>query len=386
MIIEQRLWTEAEGWRRVTPPKQDNVAPERYQLVLAFGGRDILANSSHYETLRDLYPNAHIVSCSTAGEIIGSEVHDGAIAVTAIAFHTATIHVSALNVAAGADSHAAGRRLAASIPGDGLAHLFVISDGHRVNGSELVRGISDSLPPETTITGGLAGDGTKFQRTLVGLDAPASEGNIVAIGLYGDSLRTGYGSIGGWDSFGPERNITRSEGNVLYELDGQSALELYKQYLGDLADGLPGSALLFPLSIQTSEQEIPVVRTILSIDNENGSMTFTGNMPQGAHARLMKANSDRLIEGASRAACEGYEGIGSVEPELALLVSCVGRKVMLGQRTEEEVEAVGNVLGTGAVLAGFYSYGEISPFSNSFRCELHSQTMTVTTISERTDV
>lgn len=386
MIIEQQLWTEAEGWRRITPPKQDGVAPGRYGLVLAFGDRDVLADTSHYETLRHLYPNAHIVSCSTAGEIIGGEVHDGAIAATAIAFHKATFHVSALNFAAGDDSRAAGRRLASSIPSDGLVHLFVISDGQRVNGSELVRGISDALPPQTTITGGLAGDGTRFQQTLVGLDGPASEGNIVAIGLYGESLRIGYGSIGGWDSFGPERNVTRSEGNVLYELDGQSAQELYKQYLGDLVEELPGSALLFPLSIRTSEQEVPVVRTILSIDNENESMTFAGDMPQGAQARLMKANVDRLIEGASRAAYEGYERIGSVEPELALLVSCVGRKVVLGQRTEEEIEAVRDVLGSGAVVAGFYSYGEISPFSNSFRCELHNQTMTITTISERADV
>jgi hypothetical protein len=199
--------------------------------------------------------------------------------------------------------------------------------------------------------------------------------------LYGDRLKVGFGSLGGWDAFGPERVVTRSKANILYELDGQPALALYKKYLGDHAKDLPASGLLFPLSLKTSAGD-SVVRTILGVNEAEDSLTFAGDMPQGGHARLMKANFDRLIDGAIGAAQTSYAAIGSTSPELALLISCVGRKLVLKQRIEEEVEGVREVLGPEAVLAGFYSYGEISPFNPSAKCELHNQTMTITTLSE----
>ena len=76
---------------------------------------------------------------------------------------------------------------------------------------------------------------------------------MVAVGLYGEHVKLGHGSKGGWDTFGPERIVTKSDGNVLYELDDKPALALYKEYLGDRAAGLPGSALLFPLALRASK-------------------------------------------------------------------------------------------------------------------------------------
>jgi len=192
----------------------------------------------------------------------------------------------------------------------------------------------------------------------------------------------GFGSLGGWDAFGPERLITRSKENVLYELDGRSALDLYKNYLGDHARNLPSSALLFPLSVRAREKDAPVVRTVLAIDETDQSMTFAGDVPVGAYARFMKANFDRLIDGALGAARSSHQALGEGTAELAVLISCVGRKLVLKQRIEEEVEAVREVLGPDTVLTGFYSYGELSPFTPDARCELHNQTMTITTLSE----
>jgi len=250
-----------------------------------------------------------------------------------------------------------------------------------VNGSELAKGLNSRLPQEIAVTGGLAGDGTRFERTLVGLDVPPAEGGVVAIGFYGDSLRVGFGSEGGWFPFGPEREITRAEGNVLYELDGQSALSLYKNYLGDEADGLPGSALRFPLCIATGGDR-PLVRTILSIDEDAQSMTFAGDMPIGARARLMHATYDALVGGANTAADDSVR-IGSIAaPDLAVCVSCVGRKIVMGQRTDEEIEAIRECVGDGAVVTGFYSYGELAPFAGFRQCELHNQTMTITLLKE----
>jgi hypothetical protein len=206
---------------------------------------------------------------------------------------------------------------------------------------------------------------------------------IVAVGLYGPDLQIGYGSLGGWDVFGPVRLITRSRGNVLYELDGQSALALYKRYLGEQAGDLPASGLLFPLSVRARDSDKGVVRTILGVSDTDDSMTFAGDIPEGAYAQLMRANFDRLVDGAIGAARVSAAAIGPAPPDCALLISCVGRKMVLQQRVEEEIEGVRDVVGSKAVLAGFYSYGEISPFTPTARCELHNQTMTVTTLSER---
>jgi hypothetical protein len=264
-----------------------------------------------------------------------------------------------------------------------LKHVFILSDGHIVNGSELIKGILTKLPPSVALTGGLAGDGKRFEKTLVGVDAPPKEGEIVLIGFYGPNLKFGFGSVGGWDSFGIERKITRSSGNILYELDGKSALELYKTYLREYVKDLPASALLFPLAIRANESSTPLVRTILSINEQDQSMVFAGDIPQGWRAQLMKANFDRLIDGAFQAANASHEMLGKQTPDLAILVSCVGRIIVLDQRVEEELESVQDVIGKKAIITGFYSYGEISPVFSGAGSDLHNQTMTITTISEK---
>jgi len=276
----------------------------------------------------------------------------------------------------------AGAALAKALMGDGLAHIFVLSDGLKVNGSELVQGLRDHLPASVAVTGGLAGDGSRFARTLVALDGQVREGVVGALGFYGSQFRVGYGSLGGWDPFGPERVVTRSVGNVLHELDGRSALGLYRRYLGEHAAGLPATGLLFPLSVRVPGQDVPLVRTLLAVDDKEQTVTFAGDVPEGARARLMHANFDRLIDGATGAARAALGEKSWPVTELGLLVSCVGRKLLLKQRIEEEVEGVREVLGPAAFTTGFYSYGEIGPFGAYERCELHNQTMTVTSLSE----
>lgn len=353
------------------------------QLALVFASTSACARPELFDELAAAYPNAEIVGCSTAGEIFDTQVTDDSLSVAAIEFASTEIVCARVPIDSTSESFAAGARLAEALPKERLVHVLVFSEGLRVNGSELVKGLAGALPPEVTVTGGLSGDGHRFERTWVIWRGRPEEGSVVACGLYGDAIRVGYASLGGWDSFGPERLITRSDCNVLYELDGRSALELYKQYLGDHAADLPASGLLFPLSLRTSPDGTPVVRTILGVNEDDQSMTFAGDMPAGAYARLMKANFDRLIDGAAGAARVSQQALGSGSADLALLISCVGRKMVLQQRVEEEVEGVRDVVGSRTVLTGFYSYGEISPFTPSARCELHNQTMTITTFSER---
>ncbi len=380
MQFEQRVWTQQDGWG-----ESRGELSEAANLVLLFGGTSVLAEHSWLPKLRERYPDACLFGCSTAGEIADTRVYDDSLVATAIRFDTTTIHTTHARLADhGGSSTEIGAKLASELPHEGLRHVFTLSDGQGVNGSELVHGLYSKLPAGVQVTGGLAGDGARFERTLVFADGEPHEGIVSVMGLYGDALQIGYGSLGGWDTFGPKRTITKSAGNVLFELDGKPALELYKRYLGEHAAGLPATGLLFPLNMQRPDEERTVVRTILAVDEAEQSLTFAGDIPEGSVAQLMKANFERLIDGAADAAKASSESPGKgPEPELAVLISCVGRKLVLKQRTEEEVESVREVLGKGPALTGFYSYGEICPAAPDASCELHNQTMTITTFREK---
>ncbi len=379
MKTKQLIWEGPSGWT----PYQDDT-PIEPQLVLFFGSSEALAAHQHISSLSELFPSATLVGCTTAGEIIGDEVIEDSIVATAIEFSNTHIEVSTLLIGDAQNSYAAGLKLAQDLPSNALKGVLVISDGQLVNGSELVEGLAEVLGPDIIITGGLAGDGSRFEQTLVGCNGEPESGRIAVIGLYGEAIRIGHGSVGGWDTFGPERKVTRSEANVLFELDGRPALELYKEYLGEQADELPGSALLFPLMIRpANQQETGTVRTILSIDEADNSMTFAGNIPEGYTAQLMMANFDQLVDGAASAAEYALlENISEDQETLAILISCVGRKMVLGQRIGDEVESVQDIMGSKTKQIGFYSYGEISPHVEVGNCQLHNQTMTITAISE----
>lgn len=389
MKIEQMQWNETHGWTPESPGTLEKTA----QLVLAFGATSILREQCLLEQVKNFYPKAHMLGCSTAGEILGTHVSDNSLVVTAVCFEHIQFRGAQVKLKPGMTGLQAGMCLAQAIPSciqadnsdrtEELAHVLVLSDGLHVNGSELVRGLRQHLPGSVIITGGLAGDSDRFENTLVFWNDLPQQDIVAGVGFYGTRLRIGFGSLGGWDPFGTERLVTRSEGNVLYELDGHSALGLYKKYLGEChAKDLPAAGLFFPLSIRTGTGEAGVVRTVISIDEERQNMTFAGDIPEGTYARLMKANFDRLIDGAIGAARTSSQAIGSVSADLAILISCVGRKLVLKQRIEEEVEGVRDVLGERPFLTGFYSYGEISPSTPGAKCELHNQTMTITTFSE----
>ena len=377
MRIEQFGWNKATGWSFA----QGGLGSEAV-LVLVFGYRQEIIHKEHYATIRQHYPNAQIIMTSTAGEIKQTEVEEGKIVLTAVSFDKSFIRTSLVSVKSSAESYSAGRKLVEQLPAEDLVHVLVLSDGQMVNGSELVKGLNDALPVGVHATGGLAGDYLDFNETVVGLNNPPEPGQLVSIGFYGQHLQVGWGCGGGWDSFGPDRTITRSKGNLLYELDGKPALDLYKKYLGPRASELPGSAILFPLSLRLPNGSESLVRTVLHIDEHEQTMLFAGDVPEGSRIRLMRANYDRLVDGAIQAADHAMLHLKNQQPELAILISCVGRRAVLGQRVEEELEEVQEVFGTSACLTGFYSYGELSPVPKTAFTELHNQTMTITALRE----
>lgn len=378
MQLKTYHYNAGQGWSQPF----DSTLDSQHTMLLVLSSLGQAKLESGLKDLRRAFPNATWVGCSTAGEICGDALMDQSLVVAVARFEHTRLRLASATIAESSESQMVGTQLGAALDAPDLKAVFLLSDGLCVNGSSLIKGLTDNLDGQVIVTGGLAGDGDRFETTWVMQDQAPQSHRITAVGLYGERLRVSHGSKGGWDLLGPERRITGSRSNVLQSIDGQPALALYKKYLGERANGLPATALLFPLAIlNTHAKDGVTVRTVLSVNEEENSITFAGDVPEGSTVRLMSANFERLINGAGEAAAsimlDDYRG----NALLTIGISCIGRRLVLGQRTEEEIEEVRHALPAGSELVGFYSYGEISPLASG-RCDLHNQTMTLTSFWE----
>jgi len=351
-------------------------------LVLVFGNRYLLESDTIHGEVQELFKDGHIVFGSTSGDITADEVDDESITITAIEFEKSSFLIKTVNVLdSKEDSFEVGKELIDQFPKEQLKHVFIVSEGSFTNGSQLTKGMNAATQDNLLITGALCGDDARFEKTLSSYNENPKSGEIVAIGLYGDELEVSFSINGGWTPFGPERIVTKSDKNILYELDGKPALDLYKKYLGEKSNELPGAALLYPLKVKSTNDKHSIVRTILNINEEDNSMILAGDIIEGAQVQLMMTNVDNIVNAAELAATNANE-LRKKKSELAILVSCIGRKLVLDQRVEEEIEEVVEVVGEDTTICGLYSYGEIAPFIGEQHCQLHNQTMTITLISE----
>ena len=377
MQIEQVLY-DSSGIRHNT---FTNDLKNKAQFVLVFGTKELLLEKRIYDELRDLYPSAYFIGGTTSGEIYKNIAVENTLSATAVYMEKSEIRFACAAIE-NDNCFEAAAELATKFEDKDLKHVFIISEGINVNGSEIVEGLTKHLPTDVTLSGGLTGDGNHFKETFVIANDYPKKNCIAAIAFYGENLKFGYGSMGGWSPFGIERVITKSKNNILYELDGKPALDLYKKYLGEFSEGLPATGLHFPLTVRSKDYSHTFVRTILGIDEQQNSLIFAGDVPEGHYARLMRANCDDLIDGSLQAAQISLDSIGGKSVNLAILVSCVGRKLVLNQMVSEEIDAARRILGNETIFTGFYSYGEISPLNRETICELHNQTMTITLVAE----
>ncbi len=380
--LETYRYLSEKGWNSPL----DRSLDSENSLVVLFGDSNIDESHPGFKELLNAFPLSGIVGCSTAGEIYEDELLTDSLVAAVMKFDCSATRIASYSIEPAAGDFSVGEKLMEKLCREECPRaVLVFSDGLNVNGSELTRGINSKIGQmqdrEIVVTGALAGDEDRFVSTWVVVDRRLKQNHVTAVGLYGDGLQIGCGSQGGWDRFGIDRKVTRAKGNILYTLDDKPALELYKRYLGEYAQDLPASGLLFPLLLKDGESE-PKVRTILAVNEAENSITFAGDIEEGSSASFMKANFDNLISGAEQAAMQiaqnGYEG----EDALLIAVSCVGRRLVLGQRSEDELEVVRDIFAPAVKMVGFYSYGEISTRSSG-RCDLLNQTMTLTWIWEK---
>jgi len=371
--FENNIW---KGFDTLTRSTSD------YQLVLVMGDKSLVSDAHIMKEIRSRFTGAHIPVLSTAGEIFDNKSHENSLVAIALYFEHTPLHIAEKNIRDYADSSALGHAVAESLPLEALKYVLVLSCGSLVNGEDLIRGITDVVGKDILITGGMAGDGDRFEKTMVGCAKDPEEGNVVLVGFYGDHVKVSSGVKSGWSFFGPERTVTSSRKNMLYSIDGENALELYKRYLGEFAKQLPSSALFFPIAILSDDSDVPLVRTILSVDEKNGTMTFAGNIPKGARVRLMRTNTEQIINNAGMAGAEAFSR--NQEGTFAWVVNCIGRKLVLGAMANNEIVSIRKNMKPDTLIAGFYSYGEFSRFFYPGKaCELHNQTVVVTLFDEK---
>ncbi|MEO6117447.1 MAG: FIST N-terminal domain-containing protein [Methylotenera sp.] len=352
-------------------------------LVLVFGSVKRFSESKLQATLKTRYPTAQIIGCSTSGEISAAGVFDDSLQITAILWEKTVQRVTHTKMSGMQNSFETAVGLANQLKADTLKAVLVYADGLSVNGSELLEGFKSVLG-EIPVMGGMAGDGFSFSKTVQLFNETVSEGLVIAVGLYGNSLIAATGVGRGWKPYGPPRKVTKSDKNVVLELDGKPALPLYKMYIGEHASkGLPGSGLNFPFAIiEEGRRDIEKIRTVLSIDSANNSLTFAGNVEEGGTVRFCQATHDRLVEGAGDAAHLVADHTSTGQTGLAVCVSCVGRKGVMAALVVDEIKLVQQILGPQTALTGFYSYGEFAPRPDTNDSVLHNQTMTIGYLSE----
>lgn len=356
-------------------------------LVLVFGSVRRFTDSKLISYLKNRYPSAQVVGCTTTGEINQKGVFDDSLQISAVLWERTQQRAAHATVTGMQNAIETGATLARQLKAENLRTVFVLSDGLNVNGSDLLKGFQSILGDSVPIVGGMAGDNATFTKTLVLFNDQISDNLIVAIGLYGNHLISASGALGGWKPYGPPRKITRAIKNVVYELDGKPALPLYRMYIGEhFAKGLPGTGLKFPFAvISQGKKDVEKVRTLAAIDESKNSLTFFGDMDEGDTVRLCQTTHDRLVEGASGAASmitgNLTDAVGR-SPGLAICVSCVGRKLVMADQVSDEVSAVQRILGNQTAVTGFYSNGEFSPLPNNGESVLHNQTMTIGYLSE----
>lgn len=378
MQVTLTFFTQATGWHKPLP---NTDSPQT--LVLVFSEPDSTPYQHALHELQQKYPQAIIAGCSTVASIFNEHLLENALVVGVIQFHATRLRLTTAELRHDQDSLLAGKHIATQLNAPDLKGILILTDGLNTQGSELLRGMASIINQrEVTIAGGLASDKMEFTHTWVWNNGKPTSHRALGIGFYSEKLVFASHAQDGFKPFGPERLITRAEKNVLYEIDGHPALQLYKEYLGDHANNLPKMALHFPIAIWNKAKDHYVVRTVVGMDESTNSLSFVADIPMGYHTQLMYGSFDNLLDGAELAARNLANTLPPHQPVLALTISCSGRKLVMSEDADQELEATLSTFPKGSQQFGFYSYGEIAPIAAGEPCGLHNETMTLTVMYE----
>ena len=332
---------------------------------------------------------APLIGCSTAGEILAEGPSRRS--VVAMAIRSDTLQIACgLGVAVGENPREAGRQAAAAVskgkPADPHAFLM-FPDGLSGNGAEVIRGVQDVLGLSFPIAGGSAADDFGFTRTIQYFDGRAYGNSVPGILLAGP-ITVGIGARHGWQPLGKPRRVTRAEGNIVQELDGDLAVNLYETYFGKAAASLKSESLadmtiLYPMGMPIPEEEEYMLRNVLRVDR-SGSLVYAGEVPEGSEVRLMMGSKKKALEAAHRAAEQAKAALGDRPASFGLVFSSCSRSRLFGRQGEKEIQIIRQTLGERVPLIGFYDYGEQAPLTAAGfrgRSYFHNETLVVVAVA-----
>jgi hypothetical protein len=323
-----------------------------------------------------------LIGCTTDGELSSAGFSTGSAVIGGIVSDQVAFEIASVRDIGG-NSGKQGRTLGARFS-DSVRYLQLFSDGITGDGSALLRGLQSALTAEMPIAGGTSGDGGKFVQSWQFLGDQILSDAAVAIGFCGD-FTLGTGVESGWSPIGLPKKVTRAEGNILYELNGESALEVYERFLGRHARNLPAVGVEYPLGLiapdQGSDDDAMLLRATMSVDREAGAIRFAGEIPEGTMVYLTCGDRGSILDATEKAASHAVAELGAATaPAVVFFYSCMARKMLLGLRTREEFERLRSQLTPEVPILGFYSYGEFCRPKRGLPSVLHNETATISVI------
>jgi len=228
------------------------------------------------------------------------------------------------------------------------------------------------------VFGGASGDGLLLEETTVFSNNMVSNHGVVALALDKSKIDILGSRAFGWKGIGKERIVTKASKNIVYEIDGQPAVDFYKNYLDITADDMPHVGIEYPLEVRLRNGQV-VYRAVLDIDEEHNSLVFAGHVEEKARVRISAPRGRNIINEVKTSVVKVLKENPNFEPELALLFPCCSRKQVLGHLTSLEIESVYN--NSKVPMIGFFAYGEIGAFPGGY-C-FHNETFVTAFLRER---
>lgn len=357
----------------------DTTMDSQSTLVLVFfeSSSDI---RNQLQIIKATFPKSKIIGTSTSGEIQNAELIDHSIVCMIIQFHKTRLKISSTPISYESSAQA-GKLIGDNLAAPDLKNVLLLTESLDIDAADLVKSLDETLKEhqvEVPIAGGLAGGRQNSAKTFVIDDTTIRNNQAVALGLYGDDIQIFSGIGTGWAPFGPIRLVTKARRKTVYEIDGLPALKLYKDYIKEDAHNLPYSGIFFPLGIENET----IVRSVAQINEAKNALILAHKIPENTRVQLMHSNVMKLIDGAAGALNGCTLDFSGNLSTAALIVSCVGRRLIMGQKTEDEIDIIKARLPKHTEICGFYSYGEFSPTASK-QNKLHNQTMTIIIFQER---
>ncbi|SFT89032.1 Uncharacterized conserved protein, contains FIST_N domain [Lishizhenia tianjinensis] len=349
---------------------------QKHQLVFVFGYREQFEKEFDFDLVRAKFPNAQIITTSTAGHIHENQFDEN-IVISAHHFEKSQIKAFAKN--AKVEGKEVSKRLISEIPKENLKGLLIIADNTFGNSTDLINDLNEEYKGEINIFGGLAGNLDLKVPSISGLNEAPHENNVIAVGFYGESLTIKTNKVITAKGFGLDYMVSDYDRNVLIGLNGKPAYEVMYKLLGAESEKhFEEKIMLYPFLVKTKNRT-KFVRSPIGVDHNTKTLIYGGDFRLGDKVQLTRSD---IIEGLEETE-EEASFLGKHKPQMVFLTSCYGRRIFLNELIHDEVTSLHRGFGENIKLTGFYSYAEfLTEANNNNACEIHNNSIALVAFTE----